>query len=74
MKSARTIYETLVTLAQCRLSMGYPDPMRLAHAERDSKPIPECCKPGYLLSTLSPEERAELANLSSEQLSKYRLD
>ena len=73
MKSPKLIFDELVRKALGRTIIGYPDEMRLEHARRDGKPIPDICKPGALLNTLTADEREALTHLTSDMTKNDRI-
>lgn len=72
MSDARRAFDRLVSYAMCRTVIAYPDELRLEHARRDGKPIPEQCRPGYLLSQMNSEDREWIKQLTSDETRNYR--
>ena len=68
--TARAIFEAAVDAAILKAG-DYG--VRLYFARERGEPIPADLRPGAWLERLSPEKRAELAKLTSDQTSKYRI-
>lgn len=69
-----SVLDKLIDTAGLHLYISYPDKLRYEHALAKGEPIPDRCKPGALLNSLSAEEREALSRLTSDEASRYRLE
>lgn len=72
--NARSIFEHLCETAAILRVCGCSHEMCLKIAQDRGEPIPEKCRPGYMLTKLTEEERKALSNLKSSDTINTRTD
>lgn len=66
--SPKSLIEELSGRALAETVTGYPPELRIAHAIRDGKPIPDRCKPGAFIASLPQQDRDVLKELKSDDI------